>query len=461
MPRWNSCNILQVAPDANRLWQFEAKGNFKLNRELRTASDSPIPANLVAKSWNSFWQPKLNIAWLPAETVFLRVIELPKGPFNETVSMVELQLEKLSPMPVTQIAWTMYVLPQAAGDVQTVIVVMVSRSAVEQFLGQLEGKKYLADRLDVPLLDELEAMSASEDSAWICPAVTGNPNAALVAWWYGGVLRNVSFLLLPNEGDRATNLKSQLAQLVWAGELEGWLITKPKWHLMADGVAASEWETLLKQALDEPVNVSTPLNATDLAARTARRATQSPNNGTVATLLPAEFSQRYREQFHDRLWLHGLYAAGIAYLLFVIFYFSGTYVRSYQNDKIQQQVAGLADSYTNAMQLQARYGILQQREDLKFAALDCWKLVADYMPDGVTLQRFSFGGGRTLALYGTAPADQLKPLDDFYSALQKSKNMNGEQMFSLTGGEPLSYHLYQNSVDWNFSLELKQGEKME
>ncbi len=461
MPRWNSCNVLQVAPDSNRLWQFEAKGNFKLIREVRAASDLPVPSGLAAKSWDSFWNPRLNVAWLPPETIFLRVVELPKGPFAETVSMVELQLEKLSPMPVTQIVWTMYVLPQATGEVQTVIVVMASRSAVEAFLGQLEAKQFLADRLEVPLLDQLEAMTAAEDSAWICPAVTGNPNAALVAWWYGGILRNVSFVLLAPEGDRATNLKSQLSQLVWAGELEGWLMAKPQWHLMADGVAASEWETLLRQALDEPVRVSPPLAPVDLAARTARRAAQSSTAHTAAELMPPEYSTRYREQFRDRLWLHGLYAAGIAYLVYVAFYFSMTALRNYQNIKVQQDVAGLAGAYTNSMQLQARYAILQQRENLKFAALDCWKTVADYQPDGVTLQRFSFGGGRTLALYGTAPADQLKPLDDFYTALQKAKTLDGQPMFKLTGGEPLSYHQYQNSVDWNFTLELNQAEKTE
>ncbi len=462
MPRWNSCNVLQVAPDSNRLWQFEAKGNYKLNRELRTASDVPVSSNLAAKSWDSFWKPKLNIAWLPPESIFLRVIELPKGPFNETVSMVELQLEKLSPMPVTQIVWTMYVLPQqAAGDVQTVIVVMASRSAVEAFLGQLEGKQFLADRLEVPLLDQLEAMSAAEDSAWICPAVTGNPNAALVAWWYGGVLRNVSFVLVPPEGDRAANLKSQLSQLVWAGELEGWLTVKPQWHLMADAVAASEWETLLRQALDEPVKVSPPLPPAELAARTARRATQSSNAHTVAELMPPEYSTRYKEQFRDRLWLHGLYAAGVVYLIFVAFYFSMTALRNYQNNQVQQQVAAIAGSYTNAIQLEARYGVLQQRESLKFAALDCWKQVADYLPDGVTLQRFSFGGGRTLSLYGTAPADQLKPLNDFYTALQNAKSMAGQPIFNLNGGEPLSYHIYQNTADWNFTLQLNQADKME
>src|SRR5580692_4046653 len=126
MPRWNSCNVLQVAPDSNRLWQFEAKGNFKLTRELRAASELPVSSSLAANYWDSFLKPRLNVAWLPPESIFLRVVELPKGPFAETVSMVELQLEKLSPMPVTQIVWTMYVLPQATGEVQTVIVVMAS-----------------------------------------------------------------------------------------------------------------------------------------------------------------------------------------------------------------------------------------------------------------------------------------------------------------------------------------------
>src|SRR5215469_4578576 len=148
MPRWNICNIFHSAFDSHRLWQFEAKGNFKLNREARLAAELPLPANLVAKSWNALWQPKLNVAWLPAGTVFLRVIELPKGPFDETVAMVELQLEKLSPMPVAQIVWTIHALPQAAGDVQTVIVVMAARSVVEEFLGRLEGKNFLADRLE-------------------------------------------------------------------------------------------------------------------------------------------------------------------------------------------------------------------------------------------------------------------------------------------------------------------------
>ena len=459
MPRWNSCNILHKAPDSNRLWQFEAKGNFKLNRELRSASDVPVPPKLVAKSWDSFWQPKLNVAWVPPENVFLRVIELPKSTFDETVSMVELQLEKLSPLPVTQIVWTIHILPQATGELQTVIVVVAARSAVEAFLGELEGKKFLADRLEVPMLDQLEAAGGAEDGAWIYPAANGNPHSALVGWWYGGVLRNVSIILLPPEGDRAANLKGQLEHLIWAGELEGWLTGKPQWHLVADGVAAPEWETLLRKALDEPIKVSPPLSAADLAVRTARRATQSSNAHPAAVLLPAEFSTRYREQFHDRLWLHGLYAAGIAYVIFVVIYFCGMQYSGYQNDKIQQQVAALADTYTNAMQIQAKYGVLQGRDNLKFAALDCWKQVAYCLPDGITLERFGFGDGQTLSLAGTTTSDQLQALDKFQSSLQSAKSDDGKPMFHQ--GDPLSYNMYQNNIRWNFSLQLVNGEKAE
>jgi hypothetical protein len=455
MPRWNSFNILHLSPDTHRLWQFDGKGG--LSRELRLSVSALLPANLVAKSWTSLWQPKLNVAWLPAETIFLRVIELPKSAFEETVSMVELQLEKLSPMPVAQIVWTIHVLPQATGDLQTVVVVIAQRSAVEQFLGKLAEKNFLPDRLEAPMLDQLEALTTAEDSAWIFPAAMGHPHAAMVAWYGGGVLRNLSFVLLPAAGDRAGDLKKQLSQLIWAGELEGWLAAKPAWHLVAEGTAMAEWEPLLRQAVDEPVKISAPLAAADLAARTARRAAQSPPSPTAA-LLPAEFSNRYREQFRDRLWLHGLYAAGIIYVIYVAFYFCASTFRGYQAEKVEQQVAALSEDYTNAIQLKARYGVLQERQNLKYAALDCWKVVADNMPEGITLQRFGFGDGRTLSLSGTTTQDQIDSLYSFNTALKDAK-VSGQPMFKSV--EPPTWHQYQNNVSWSFSLQLQNTEKTE
>ncbi|HEU5397049.1 MAG TPA: hypothetical protein VFV81_07770, partial [Verrucomicrobiae bacterium] len=252
MPRWTSCNVLQAAPDANRVWQFHARGDFRLNREVRAANGRALPAKFVGKSWSSLWQPTLNVAWLPLESVFLRVLELPKSTWEETVSMVELQLEKLSPLPVTQIVWTLHLLEQASAEnLQTAVVLIAERKVVEEFLGKLEASGFLADRLEAPMLDQLEAAHTTEDGAWIYPLPFGGQNAALVAWWVGRSLRNLSFVILPPAGDRAASLKGQLTQLIWAGEMEGWLAAAPRWHLVADPVNAHEWETLLREGLGE------------------------------------------------------------------------------------------------------------------------------------------------------------------------------------------------------------------
>jgi hypothetical protein len=468
MARWHSCNILHAAPDAKRLWQFDAKGGgFALAREQRVPHTDKLPAKGVAKNWSSLWQPKLNIAWLPAENVFLRVVELPASNFEETMAMVELQLEKFSPLPVTQVVWTMHVLGThtalAKGDnapesLQTVVVVIAERSVVEELLGRLEGEGFLADRLEAPMLDQLEAVTPADDGAWLFPLSLGGQSAALVAWWFGGVLRNLSIVTLPPAGDRAQELKNQLAHLAWAGELEGWLTAPPRWHLVADPVNATEWEAVLRAALNEPVKVSEPLAPAELAARTAKRAAASgPSN-----LLPAEFTARYHQQFVDRLWLRGLAYAGVAYAVFLAIYLSAVGILGYQTHGVEDDVAKISNDYTNAMQLKARFGVLQERQQLKYAALDCWQLVAQLLPPGLSIDRFSFTDGKHLSLSGSCAPDQINLVTDpgaFYDALRKTRE-NGQPVFNPTPdtSDQLVYRNQGNSVVWSFGLQILRSE---
>ena len=80
MARWHSCNVLHVGADKRRVWQFDARnGQFALGREQTAAGGEALPYALVTKTWRSLWQPKLNIAWLPPENVFLRVIQIPRA----------------------------------------------------------------------------------------------------------------------------------------------------------------------------------------------------------------------------------------------------------------------------------------------------------------------------------------------------------------------------------------------
>ena len=475
MARWNSCNVLQVAPDSNRLWRFGAKGgNFVLDREQKVPVGEPLPPRLVAKSWSSLWQPKLNVAWLPPESVFLRVIELPQSSFAETLAMVELQLEKLSPMPVVQIVWMIHILPEtaaatprrpaedgegaAATPMQSVVVVIAARAAVEDFLGQLEKGGYQPDRLEAPMLDQLEAASVVEDGAWIYAGTHGK-DSVLVAWRSGGLLRSLGFIVLPPDGDRAKNLRDQLALLLWAGEMEGWLTEPPKWHLVADPVNAADWENLFRAGVDEPLTVTPPLPPAELAARTAKRAAGAEPG---AALLPPEFATRYHQQFVDRLWVRGLAAAGVMYAIGVVIYFCATYFLSLQTVKVEQQAAQLAGSYTNALELKARYGVLKQREALKYAALDCWEIAAENMPRGLSLQRSSFADGERYTLSGVCPSVEISQISDqgkFYDSVRKAK-LDGQDMFELAPVEPLIWNQNGGNVAWHFTLRLKNVEKL-
>ena len=466
MARWNTCNVVHHAPDAKRLWQFDAKGgSFVLGRELRVAHTDPLPAKHIGKSWTSLWQPKLNVAWLPPESIFLRVVELPKSNAAETFSMVELQLEKLSPIPQAQTVWTMHTMPETAGDLQTVIVVIAARAAVEEFLGKLETDGFLADRLEAPFLDQLEAdgltnPDAAAADAWIYPLPLAGQSGAMVAWWSNGALKNLSFVTLPAAGDRAAELKKQISLLAWSGEMEGWLTAPPKWHLVADPVNAFEWENVLHEALGELVQVSPPLTPVEQALRTAKRAAKAT---APVNILPAEFTARYHQQFVDRLWLRGLMYAGVMYVVVCAIYACAVGVLGFHTRGVEQSVAAISNDYTNAMQLKARYAVLKERQDLKYAALDSWKLVAEQLPEGITLQRFSFSDGKKVSLNGVCEPGQINLIADpdrFYDGVRKAAK-DGQPVFDQSPGhgEQLIYRKTADKVTWNFAVELAHAEE--
>jgi hypothetical protein len=452
----HSCNVLDLAPEARHLWHFGARGRgFVLNRQQTSFTGEVLPAGLIAKDWRTLWRRKLNIAWLPPEHVFLRVTQLPASDFTETLSMIELQLEKLSPLPVAQIVWSIQVLPHPEGNLQTVIVMIVARSVVEEFLGKLEGQGYLADRLELPRLDQLLATEVSGDGAWIYPEVAGVTSTALVAWWYGGVLQSLGLITLP-ASDRPESLKEQLLQLAWAGELEGWLTAPPGWHLVAEASVVADWEPALRPAVDQPVQTIAALAPPELAARTATRAVQSEPQ---ANLLPVEFSTRYQAQFVDRLWMRGIGALIGLYLVGVLVYFARLQFELYRTSRVEQQVAQVGPIYTNAIQLKAKCQVLKDRQDWKWAALDCWKAIAELLPDGVTLDGFNLTEGKRLALNGSAPAGQEKRLLDFDKDIRKAPGKDNLPLFDPNEGEHVTWHAGPNgTVVWNCILELRRSE---
>lgn len=450
MARWHSCNVLEVTPQRRQLWQFEPhNGEVELVKEQARRNSEPLPAKLYSKDWQTLWQRKLNIAWLPVDKIFLRVLQLPAADRNEIRAMVELQLEKVSPLPVGQIVWTLEILPQKVENLQTVIVVIVARDLVEAFLGELEGQGYLADRLEISLLDQLLATPVHEDGVWIYPRVL-NENTLLIAWWYGGALRNLGLAHASVSAEGKTSLKDQLTQMAWAGDLEGWLTSPPKWHLVADEETAREWEPVIRDIAEAPVEVRAPVAAPELAGLTAKRAAHAPAG---PNLLPQEFATRYQQQFIDRLWMRGLGAVMMVYVIGVVCYFGFLQVLKFRHNRIASQVKELRLTYTNSLQLKARIQVLQDQVNLKFAALDCWQKAVELLPEDAVLTDLSFKRGKTFTLRGTIPSEQQAELTDYSQGLGKAR-IRDQLLF-----RKVDFPTYQmkgaNTLSWSINAQLR------
>ena len=132
---WQESNVLRTSAEGRSLWRFAAKGGangWESTGEFKTLRSEALPLRFIARDWQNLWSGKLNIAWLPSERVGLRVLHLPKCDFAELHSMVELQVEKLSPLPLNQAVWTLESLPHVDPALQTVVVAIVERRLVDR-----------------------------------------------------------------------------------------------------------------------------------------------------------------------------------------------------------------------------------------------------------------------------------------------------------------------------------------
>jgi hypothetical protein len=454
MARWQIVNILQTSAGGRRLWQLSpAADRFAVQSEKTLLLNEAIPQGLAAKDWQSLFRHKLNIAWLPADKVFLRSIQVPAGDSAEIGQMIELQLEKLSPLPVSQMVWSFYLLPRPLDkpeSLQTVIVIIAARAGVEEFLGQLETEGYLADRLETPGLEQLLAANIQEEGVWVFPGDEHEP--VLAVWWYGGTAQNLTLVLLTPGPERGAQLKTQLEQIAWSGELDGWLTGPPTVHLVADAAQTRFWEPVFRDAGHElKLHPATP--GPQLAALTARRCV---DDAAKTSLLPQEFAKRYHQQFIDGLWMRGLFALLSAYIVGVLIYFGALYVLKLKYTRVKQDLASISGSYTNALKDAEQIRILVDRQELKYKALDCWKAVAEHLPDSITLVNMYFRRGK-LELHGTAVSEEADSINKFNEDLRHVHNPSKPDEPLFSDISPPTQRTAGTSTEWAFTCDLKEA----
>jgi hypothetical protein len=453
-PRWHSCNVLAVGADARQLWEFfTGNGQASRGSHHRLPLTQPLPAATITKDWRALWRGKLNIAWLPTEQVFLRVVHLPTQDPAELQAMLELQIEKLSPLPANQIVWSFEPLPRRTGETQTVIVILAERAPVEEFLGALEKDGYLADRLELPLLHQLAALEPEDDTTWIFVSPSDTKTLGLVAWWYGGQLQDINLVQVPSEARGPALLIDHLTKVAWAGEIEGWLGARPAWRLVADDAALAVWEPALRSWTGDALRTHPAPSAEATATLCAQRAASGQS---YANLLPADYARRYHQQFVDRLWMRGLAAVMLIYLAGVLAYFGWLSYLGNRREAVQRQVAELSLVYTNALQLKERVRVFQEQAQLKYAALDCWRVTCELLPADLTLTRFNFQGGKDLFLEGSVPFSSQTNVIQFNDELRRVAISNSPLFVVKDKDPPRNITQQPNSPNcrWDFRIDL-------
>lgn len=428
-PRYQACQILQAGPALSRLMAFSVSGpGVKPGPVTDVPEEQPLPAAAVRRSWPELLRPRLDIAWLPAGRVFLRVVTVPTQDPAEIPAMLELQLEKLSPLPVAQVVWTFEVLPASAvaGHETTVVLVVCERTAVEAFLGRLEERGFIADRVELPALHQLVVTPMEAPGVYLFPIPGGPGRACLTAWSAAGRLRHVAFLRLPDGPQWAATLAAELNTIAWSGELEGWMTEAPPVFLVGGGTEAAGWQAALEEQFAGRVRGVAARPDAELAAFAARRATRGEAR---ANLLPPEFAVRYRQQFMDRLLMSGLGGAIAVYLVGVLLYFGALEVRKHQLNRVSADLAAVTPAFTNALRARANLRVLQDQLALRYAALESWRAAIEVLPAELTLNNFNLANGQKLTLGGTGPGDAVQRVTDFSQELRK-KEFNGTNLFT-------------------------------
>lgn len=457
MGRANSCNVLSAEPVRRAIWRFTRSGNRCVQAgQKEIALAEPLPGKWVAKGWSHLWNPSLNVAWLPDDKVFIRVLHLPPCEEHEVHAMVEFQLEKISPLPLAQIVWTVEQVPTAQtapGTPRTVLVLIASRDEVEQHLGQLEAGGFQADRLELPGVHQLVEKPVAENSAWVYPRKDGENVSCLIAWWFGGVLQQVSLLRMTSEPNWVNELQDQVTKVAWAGEVEGWFTPPFKWHLVTDEVTELAWLPVVQKVAEGNVDVVRPKPAAEVAAASAVHAMR---NGLNPGLLPAENVEKYKQQFGERLWMRGLGVVAILYVVAIGIYLAALQYTIFQRNRLTSQIEDLEHDYTKAVQLAEKTKVVEMQNSLRFAALNAWKTIVVNLPEGMTLSKLTFSKGYRLNVIGSVQGSSKDQVLDYSDKLRNMK-IDGKPAFKEVSVPNLNRVGATLNWSWSFDCELAGG----
>ena len=127
---------------------------------------------------------------------------------------------------------------------------------------------------------------------------------------------------------------------------------------------------------------------------------------------------------------------------------------------VQTQANSLGVTYTNTVRLKEQLRVLQDTLELQFAALECYKAVADFLPPELTLSSMRIARGRELSVSGTSGVDDRQKILEFYEALLKVE-VRSQPLFAKGKLPDIRNQPGTQTANWSFAAELKRSDVTE
>ena len=421
-----ACNVVDCSSGRQQFWRFTgSKNQMKLVDVRETESGEKIPGKHLDRDASQMWRAHCqNDAWLPADKVFFRVLHLPLCNARELPAMVEMQLEKVSPLPLGRAVWSFEVVPvhRADREQQTVVVMLAERSVVEECVGELEKAGYFPDRLEAAVIHQVMATPQGgerPDGAWIYPRFLEERVVCTVAWWDEGVLQNITQIIL-SSAKHLNELTEQLTAATWAGEMEGWLTGSTHWHLVIASEHGEQWLPTLNEWAGQGVQIKPPPDASALAAASAARAARPLEQGN---LMPPERRADYHRRDVDRV-LGGILSwMLLLYGMLLVGYFVLNSQTAGREEAKYQQLKKMKAMEKEVGVLVAKRNLLVLQRNSRMTALQVLKEVAEQMPEELSLGFINSvevrGEGNNITLNGEVKSGQGKRVDDYRNNLAR------------------------------------------
>ncbi len=413
-------NLVEWTTLRRRKGRLESGGVRQELLELPEGTDPRDPAAVAAlKSACGKIPGRLSVG-LPTEHALLRIADLPAAEPDEMAGMVELQVDKFSPLPTEHMVISHEVLERDNGQCR-VLIAAVPRNRVDEAGEPFNEAGLQVQRVDVELFGWWRLL---QDHGAIAQAgrqiflLLDKHSTELI------VTQNGQPILFRSLGGHEDVGGTDFAAEVTEETLYTFATLESEWGMMHVsalelwhwGEAPEDLTRRLREEGELEVDLRSFEDLPPLSEGIARRMARRTD---ALNLVPREwFEARAIRRVRRRL-----LAAAAAIVVLWAAVLAGLYAlvnaERARRDRLEASVVRLEEPANEIEQLQKRVRSLEQYRDRTYSALETLREVTVSLPGPVELTSFAYKKEDEIALRGQCPS--ANPIYNFIEALEQSE----------------------------------------